>query len=54
MTQVGFAGIYAGPTSYSYDNFTISVVPEPSAFLLGSIGLIGIAAARRRFSKKVA
>ena len=54
MTQVGFAGVYAGADfAYTYDNFTISVVPEPSAFLLGSLGLVGIAAARRRFGKKV-
>jgi hypothetical protein len=59
MHYVGFAGTYLqgyedNGYAYRYDNFTISVVPEPSAFLLGSVGLVGIATARRRFHKKAA
>jgi len=43
----GAAGVRAQGTG-RYENFTISVVPEPSAALLAGLGLLGAAAVRRR------
>lgn len=48
VTGVGYVVTRTGSATQNFDNFTVTAVPEPTAGLLGGIGMLGVALRRRR------
>lgn len=48
ITGVGFFASIQGYKTVNFDSIAVSIVPEPSAFTLLTLGLFGVAALRRR------